>query len=81
MDFRISRPEAGQGWAASGRAWTSLVMPLLVRGREMMPRDSLDLWYRSSTSPSDASEDAGAFGSVCEPLGAVTKKSVKKSQS
>ena len=53
-------------------------MPLHVRDREIMTRDSLDLWIEPPTSPSDASEDAGAFGSVCEPFGAASKKSVKK---
>ena len=44
----------------------------------MMARDSPDLWFRPPTSPSVASEDAGAFGSVCEPVDAVAKKVSQK---
>ena len=44
----------------------------------MMTRDSADLWFSPTTSLGVAAEDAGAFGSVCEPLDAVAKKKVPK---
>mgnify|MGYP000262299410 CR=1 FL=1 len=45
----------------------------------MMAKTSADLWYRPLTSYSVAGEDAGAFGTVCEPIGADAKKSVVRS--
>ena len=39
-----------------------------------MTRDSADLWFRPPTSYSVASEDAGAFGTVCKPIGVDEKK-------
>ena len=41
----------------------------------MMAKTSADLWFRPLTSYSVAAEDAGAFGTVCEPVVAVAKKS------
>ena len=42
----------------------------------MMTRDSADLWFSPTTPLSVAGEDAGAFGTVCEAIGADAKKSV-----
>ena len=39
-----------------------------------MTRDSADLWFRPPTSYSVASDDAGAFGSVCKPIGDDAEK-------
>ena len=42
-----------------------------------MTKTSADLWYRPLASYSVVSEDVGAFGTVCEPVGPVAKKSDK----
>ena len=42
----------------------------------MMTNTSADLWFRPPSSYSVAAEDAGAFGTVCEPVGGVAKKKV-----
>ena len=39
-----------------------------------MARDSADLWFRPPTSYSVASEAAGAFGTVCKPIGTDAEK-------
>ena len=44
----------------------------------MMTRDSADLWIDATAPLGDAAEDSGAFGTVCEPVGPVAKKSVKR---
>ena len=51
-----------------------LVGLLHLLGRQSMTMDSADLWFRSPTSYSVASEDAGAFGTVCKPIGVDEKK-------
>ena len=48
---------------------------LHLLGRQSLARDAADLWFRPLTSYSVAGEDAGAFGTVCKPIGADAKKS------
>ena len=40
----------------------------------MMTRASADLWFRHPTPLGVAAEDAGAFGTVREPVGGDAKK-------
>ena len=47
---------------------------LRLFGRPSMTRDSADLWFRPPTSYSVASDDAGAFGTVCKPIGVDEKE-------
>ena len=58
--IRSTRPLVG-----SGSAWYGC----FVRGRQRMTKTSPDLWFSPTTPLGGAADDAGAFGSVCEPVG------------
>ena len=51
-----------------------LVGLLHLLGRQSMTMDSADPWFRPPTSYSVTSEDAGAFGTVCKPIGIDREK-------
>ena len=53
-----------------GRGWICLVGMLRLLGRQMTTRDTANLWFRPPTSYGVLSDDAGAFGVVCESIGA-----------
>ena len=40
----------------------------------MMKKSSQDLWFSPTTSLGVAAKDAGALGSVCEPIGSDAKE-------
>ena len=44
----------------------------------MMTNTSADLRIDPTAPLGDAAEDSGAFGTVCEPVGPIAKKSVKR---
>ena len=50
-----------------------LVGLLHLLGGQSIARGSADLWFCSPTSHSVASEDSGAFASVCKPIGVDIK--------
>ena len=47
---------------------------LNLLGRQSMTMDSANLWFRPPTSYSVACEHAGAFGTVCKPIGIDAEK-------
>ena len=44
-----------------------------------MTMDSADLWFCLPTSHSVVSDDTGAFGTVCKPIGTDAEKSGSRS--
>ena len=59
--------------SGSGRLWICRAGLMHLSGRQTMTMDSANLWFRPPTSYSVASEDAGAFGTVCKPIGVDIK--------
>ena len=49
--------------------WICLVVLLHILGHQSMTMDSADLWFCPPTSHSVVSDDTGAFGTVCKPIG------------
>ena len=70
-----------RSWSGLGGLWSGLDGPGEALACLRPANDDQGLSGPLVSSPNlanVASEDAGAFGSVCEPLDAVAKKNVKK---